>query len=229
ASALVRYPAELLTAIASSTLRRNVLGAIASAKNDCNFPQRSDDKRDGARNRDNRQSVGITAGNELEENATYARRYPYGATQKKTVFPLTNSFRKGHIDQRIEKDCGEHGPGALAGEAGPAPGGAGHQRGPCPAGPAACSPGATALTFPPRSPARAWRATIRHRAGRRQGDEPGMKQLCTDTSARPSSLHTRAALPTPQDLGPSESRQRAGVSGRCGGVVRSRSSFCSWA
>ena len=86
--------AELLTIIVSGTLRRNVLGAIASDKIDCNFPKRSDDNRAGARNRDDRQSAGITAANELEEDATYARRYPYGATQKKTVFPLTNSFRK---------------------------------------------------------------------------------------------------------------------------------------
>ena len=78
----------------SGTLRRNVLGAIASAKNDCNFPQRSDDNRDGARQRDSSKSAGIAAPIEREEDATYARRYPYGATQKKTVFPLTNSFRK---------------------------------------------------------------------------------------------------------------------------------------
>ena len=39
------YQAELFTAIVSSTSRRNVLGAIASEKNDCNFPQRSDDNR----------------------------------------------------------------------------------------------------------------------------------------------------------------------------------------
>ena len=32
------YQAELLTAIVSGTSRRNVLGAIASEKNDCNFP-----------------------------------------------------------------------------------------------------------------------------------------------------------------------------------------------
>ena len=43
ASALSRFQAELLTACVSGTSRRNVLGAIASAKNDCNFPQRSDD------------------------------------------------------------------------------------------------------------------------------------------------------------------------------------------
>jgi hypothetical protein len=48
ASALSRTQAELLTACVSGTSRRNVLGAIASAKNDCNFPQRSDDNRGGA-------------------------------------------------------------------------------------------------------------------------------------------------------------------------------------
>ena len=31
-------PAELLTVIVSSSSRRNVLGAIAIEKNDCNFP-----------------------------------------------------------------------------------------------------------------------------------------------------------------------------------------------
>jgi hypothetical protein len=81
------------------TLRRNVLGAIASEKNDCNFPQRSDDNRAGARNRDNRKTAGITAAIELEEDVKYARRYPYGATQKNTVLTLTNSFRNGHIDR----------------------------------------------------------------------------------------------------------------------------------
>src|SRR5262245_30000830 len=34
------YPAELLTAIVSGTLRRNVFGAIARANNDCSFPRR---------------------------------------------------------------------------------------------------------------------------------------------------------------------------------------------
>jgi hypothetical protein len=38
ASAMVNDQAELLTAIVSGTSRRNVLGAIASEKNDCNFP-----------------------------------------------------------------------------------------------------------------------------------------------------------------------------------------------
>jgi hypothetical protein len=46
ASAKTDYQAELLTVTVSSTLRRNVLGAIAFEKNDCNFPQRSDDNRD---------------------------------------------------------------------------------------------------------------------------------------------------------------------------------------
>src|SRR5262249_34203669 len=38
ASARICFRAELLTVIESGTLRRNVLGAIASDKNDCNFP-----------------------------------------------------------------------------------------------------------------------------------------------------------------------------------------------
>jgi hypothetical protein len=38
ASAQVRFRAELPTVIVSGTLRRNELGAIASAKNDRNFP-----------------------------------------------------------------------------------------------------------------------------------------------------------------------------------------------
>jgi hypothetical protein len=45
-----RVEAELLTAIVSGTSRRNVLGAIAFEKNDCNFPQRSDDNRDESKN-----------------------------------------------------------------------------------------------------------------------------------------------------------------------------------
>ena len=40
ASATTDYQAELLTVIVSGSLRRNVLGAIAFAKNDCGFPQR---------------------------------------------------------------------------------------------------------------------------------------------------------------------------------------------
>jgi hypothetical protein len=83
ASALVHYQAELLTAIVSGTLRRNVLGAIASAKNDCNFPERSDDNRDGCRKRDKRKTAGITVPNALEEDASDEWRYPYRATQKK--------------------------------------------------------------------------------------------------------------------------------------------------
>ena len=38
ASAQVRCRAELLTSIVGGTLRRNELGAIASEKNDCDFP-----------------------------------------------------------------------------------------------------------------------------------------------------------------------------------------------
>jgi hypothetical protein len=46
---------------------------------------RSDDNRDESRNSDSGKNAGFTATNELEEDVTYARRYPYGATQKKTV------------------------------------------------------------------------------------------------------------------------------------------------
>jgi hypothetical protein len=45
ASAMTDYQAELFAAIASSTSRRNVLGAIAFEKNDCNFPQRRQPRR----------------------------------------------------------------------------------------------------------------------------------------------------------------------------------------
>lgn len=45
------YQAELLTVRVSGTSRRNVLGAIAIEKNDCNFPQRSDDNRDESKNK----------------------------------------------------------------------------------------------------------------------------------------------------------------------------------
>jgi hypothetical protein len=40
ASALTDYQAEPLTVIVSGSSRRNVLGAIAFEKNDCNFPWR---------------------------------------------------------------------------------------------------------------------------------------------------------------------------------------------
>src|SRR5262245_36331700 len=56
--------AELLTAVVGGTSRRNVLGAIASEKNDCNFPQRSDDNRAGAPERDLGTNAGITAPDE---------------------------------------------------------------------------------------------------------------------------------------------------------------------
>ena len=49
ASAETDDPAELLTVSVSGTLRRNGLGAIASAKNARNFPQRSDDNRNESR------------------------------------------------------------------------------------------------------------------------------------------------------------------------------------
>jgi len=45
ASAMTKYQAELLTVNVSGTSRRNVLGAIASEKNDCNFPQRQQPRR----------------------------------------------------------------------------------------------------------------------------------------------------------------------------------------
>ena len=64
ASAEAKTPAELLTASVGGTSRRNVLGAIASEKNDCNFPQRSDDNRAGAPERDSGTNAGITAPDE---------------------------------------------------------------------------------------------------------------------------------------------------------------------
>src|SRR5262249_1513635 len=60
ASALVELP----TAVVGGTSRRNVLGAIASEKNDCNFPQRSDDNLAGAPERDRGTNAGITAPDE---------------------------------------------------------------------------------------------------------------------------------------------------------------------
>jgi hypothetical protein len=48
ASAEADGPAGLLTALVGGPPRRNVLGAIASEKNDCDFPERSDDDRVGA-------------------------------------------------------------------------------------------------------------------------------------------------------------------------------------
>src|SRR5262249_19009104 len=45
AAAVTNYPAELLTIGVSGTSRRNGLGAIASEKNDCNFPQRRQPER----------------------------------------------------------------------------------------------------------------------------------------------------------------------------------------
>ena len=87
ASAEAEAPAELLTAIVGGTSRRNVLGAIAPEKNDCNFPQRSDDNRDGARRRDNGPSAGTAAPGKPAESATHARRYRYEATRRRTSSP----------------------------------------------------------------------------------------------------------------------------------------------
>jgi hypothetical protein len=85
ASAEAQSPAELPTALVGGTSRRNVLGAIALDKNDCNFPQRSDDDRAGARRRDEGKSAGTTAPHEPEGHVTSARRYQYGITRGRTV------------------------------------------------------------------------------------------------------------------------------------------------
>ena len=77
------YQAELLTIIVSGTSRRNVLGAIASKRTIAT--SRSDDNRDESRNRDNEKNARFTATNEPEEHATYAQRYRYAATRRKTV------------------------------------------------------------------------------------------------------------------------------------------------
>jgi hypothetical protein len=46
---------------------------------------RSDDNRIESRKTDRGKNAGLTAANELEDHRTYAQRYRYGATQKKTV------------------------------------------------------------------------------------------------------------------------------------------------
>jgi hypothetical protein len=85
ASAGAEGPAELLTALVGGTSRRNVLGAIAPEKKDCDFPQRSDDNRDGVRPRDNGPSAGTPAPDKPTESVTHAQRYRYGATRRRTV------------------------------------------------------------------------------------------------------------------------------------------------
>ena len=79
ASALSRYRAELLTIIVSGTLRRNVLGAIASEKNDCNFPQRSDDNRDESR----RETTASTQGSLRPTNRKDTRLTPGAIVTRK--------------------------------------------------------------------------------------------------------------------------------------------------
>ena len=83
ASARVRDRAELLTVIVSGTLRRNELGAIASAKNDRNFPQRRQPRR--SPKSDSGKSAALAATNKAEEDVNLAQRYHYGADRRKTV------------------------------------------------------------------------------------------------------------------------------------------------
>ena len=93
APAVTNYPAELLMTGVGGTSRRNGLGAIASVKNDCNFPQRRQPKRI---------HKGVTAAritvrpaqrtnqNRREVQALRLRKNP-----EENRFGLTDSFRKG--------------------------------------------------------------------------------------------------------------------------------------
>jgi len=93
ASARIHYRAELLTIRVSGSLRRNELGAIASAKNDCNFPWRRQPRRmPRTRQRQERrkhpdQRTSKTGGVHL---ALSVRTNP-----EENCFPLTYSFRNG--------------------------------------------------------------------------------------------------------------------------------------
>ena len=93
ASALLPDGAELLTVLVSGTLRRNVLGAIASEKNDCNFPKRSDDNRDESR----KEPTASTQSSLRPTNRKSTRRTP-GATEARKPrgepFPLDKLFQE---------------------------------------------------------------------------------------------------------------------------------------
>src|SRR5262249_50197164 len=72
-------------------------------KNDCNFPERSDDNRDGADNETKVRAQELLPPNEPGENATCAPALPLPSQPEENRFCLTNSFRNGHIDRGIRQ------------------------------------------------------------------------------------------------------------------------------
>ena len=86
ASARIRYRAELLTITVSGDLRRNVLGAIASAKNDRNFPWRRQPRRIPKSDNGNYpELIAIDHEQPTTKTGGYAKRYRYEKNRKKTV------------------------------------------------------------------------------------------------------------------------------------------------
>jgi hypothetical protein len=89
------YPAELLTVIVSGTSRRNVLGAIAFEKNDCNFPRR----RQPRRIKEARTATTQDSFIRTQKNRRPRQAQPLRKNQEENRFDLTNSFRNGHLDR----------------------------------------------------------------------------------------------------------------------------------
>jgi hypothetical protein len=87
------YPAELLTVIVSGTSRRNVLGAIAFEKNDCNFPRR----RQPRRIKEARTATTQDSFIRTQKNRRPRQAQPLRKNQEENRFDLTNSFRNGHL------------------------------------------------------------------------------------------------------------------------------------
>src|SRR5262249_8283982 len=84
------YLAELFTVSVSGTSRRNVLGAIAFEKNDCNFPWRRQPRR--VRKKRKRQA-------QQQKNRRLRPAPPLCKNPDEDRFSLTVSFRNGHIDE----------------------------------------------------------------------------------------------------------------------------------
>src|SRR5262245_44908440 len=97
------YQAELLTAIMSSTSRRNVLGAIAFCKERLQLPAATTTET----NREEQTEITTRrirrACPQTKIVSPFAHRYLCAETRGKTVFSLTDSFRKG--PQHLRAHC----------------------------------------------------------------------------------------------------------------------------
>ena len=75
------------------------MGAIAFEKNDCNFPQRSDDNRDESKNNHGKSHDDFERDEAVTSNpkktGDYVGRYRYAKKPKGDRFCLTGSFRNG--------------------------------------------------------------------------------------------------------------------------------------